>query len=111
MGKMLRLVNGIPRMVDESASPTIYDDYLLVKISGASGPNEINESDAQTGDEIALSNSGTYESAELEVRLNGQRLRPVNDYNYVGSGTRTKISMTFDLIAGDRIDFRVDRGA
>ena len=33
----------------------------------------------------------------------------IYDYNYVGSGTRTQISMTFDLVAGaepDLIRFR-----
>jgi len=38
-------------------------------------------------------------------------MHDVFDYNYVGSGTRTQITMTFDLVAGDVIRFRVDRSA
>ncbi len=111
MGKFLRLINGIPRMVDESGTPTIYDDYLDVVTSGASGANEINVADSETGDPITLPNGGTYEGDELEVYLNGNRLEDVVDYNWQGSGTRTQIAFTFDLAVGDRVRFRVDRGA
>lgn len=111
MGKFLRIVNGIPRQVEESGTPTIYDDHLVVVESGASGPNEINVADAETGDPITLPNSGTYEANELEVYLNGNRIEDVVDYNWLGSGTRTQVAFTFDLAAGDRIRFRVDRGA
>jgi hypothetical protein len=107
----LALVNGLPRMVAESGSPTIYDDYLKVVLSGASGANEINLADVQTGDEITLPNSGTYESDELEIYLNGKRIDDVFDFNYVGSGTRTQVAMTFDLEVDDVLRFRVDRGA
>ncbi len=111
MAKKLALTNGLPRMVDESSAPTIYDDYLTVVASGASGSNEINEADAETGDNITLPNSGSYEADELEVYLNTNRMHDVFDYNYVGSGTRTQITMTFGLVAGDVIRFRVDRSA
>lgn len=111
MAKKLALINGLPRMVDESASPVIYDDYLKVVASGASGANEINLADVETGDNITLPNSGSYEGEELEVYLNGDRLQDVFDYNYVGSGTKTQISMTFDLEVNDILRFRVDRGA
>ena len=111
MAKKLALVNGLPRMIDESGSPTIYDDYLKVVSSGASGENEINLADVETGDLITLPNSGTYEGDELELYLNTDRLHDVFDYNYVGSGTRTQVSMTFDLEVGDLLRFRVDRGA
>jgi len=89
MGKFLRIVNGIPRMIDESGTPTIYDDYLVVVASGASGPNEINLADVGTGSPISLPNGGDYESDELEIYLNGNRIEDVVDYNWQGSGTRT----------------------
>jgi len=111
MGKFLRIVNGIPRMVEESGTPPIYDDYLDVVQSGASGANEINVSDGETGDPVTLPNGGTYEGDELEVYLNGNRLEDVADYNWLGSGTRTQLAFTFDLEVGDRVRFRVDRGA
>jgi len=111
VGKFLRLVSGLPRMVDESGTPTIYDDYLIVVESGASGANEINLADCESGDEITLPNSGTYDGDNLEVYFNGDRVQDVFDYNWVGTGTRTKITMTFSLNVGDKLRFRVDRGA
>ena len=98
MGKFLRLVNGVPRQVDEGASVTIYDETYDVVGT------------VTTGTSIALPAGGTYQGDELEVRLNGVRLESVVDYNYVGAGpTRTQISMTFDLFAPDALRFRVDR--
>lgn len=111
MAQKLALVAGIPRMVDESASPTIYDDYLLVVASDASGENEINLADAQSVDNITLPNSGEYSGDELEVYLNNIRLHYLFDYTYVGSGTRTQVSINFDLEVNDILRFRVDRGA
>lgn len=96
MAKFIRLVNGVPRHQDET-TVSIYDQIYTV--SGT----------ITTGTAITLPSSGTYSSSELEVRLNGQRLEPIYDYNYVGSGTRTQISMTFDLVDSDRLRFRVDR--
>jgi len=110
MGKKLQLVNGIPKMIDESATPPIYDEYIDVVSSGAVGSHELN-GPIDAGTPITLPNSGTYISEELEVYIGGQRLEDFVDYNYVGAGTRTQISMTFDLEVTDRIRFRVDRSA
>jgi hypothetical protein len=112
MGYKLQLVNKLPRMTAESSSgPTIYDEYLTVVSSGASGDHEINVADAEAGDSITLPLSGTYEGDELEIYYNNTRLEDVVDYNWVGSGTRTQISLTFNAKTGDRIRFRVDRNA
>lgn len=108
MGKKLQLVNGIPKMIDESATPPIYDEYIDIVASGASGDNALNVPVA-AGTPITLPNSGTYISEELEVYIGGQRLEDFVDYNYVGTGVRSQISMTFDLEVSDRIRFRVDR--
>jgi hypothetical protein len=98
MAKFLRLVNGVPRMAEESASQTIYDETLSVNTTIASGTP------------ISLPSAETYEGDELEVRLNGIRLDVVADYNYVGAGpSRTQITMTFELIDGDELRFRIDR--
>ena len=42
MAQKMALVNGLPRMKDESSSPVIYNDYFTVVESGASGENEKN---------------------------------------------------------------------
>lgn len=63
------------------------------------------------GTAVTLPSSQTYNSGELEVYLNGDRIEAVLDYTYVGAGpTRTQIQFTFDLVAGDRLRFRIDRG-
>lgn len=99
MAKKLTLVNGLPRMVDESASPTIYDETFSV---GAT---------ISTGTPVTLPNSGTYSDEELEVRLNGVRMDSGSDYSFVGSPPRTQVTFTFDLVDGDVLNFRVDRSA
>lgn len=98
MGKVLRIVNGIPRQVDESASPVIYDEVVTINTT------------ITTGTSLTLPSSRTYDSAELEIYLNTQRLVPLVDYNYVGSVPRTQVSFTFDLLNTDRIRYRIDRG-
>jgi hypothetical protein len=47
---------------------------------------------------VTLPNSGTYDSDELWVELNGQLLRPGIDYNFVGiSAPRTEVEILQDL--------------
>jgi len=96
----LALINGIPRMTAESASPVIYDETYTA------GPGGVT-----TGTPVTLPSSATYEGLELEVWWNGQRLEDVADYSYVGSIPRTQVSFTFDLLQGDAIRFRIDRSA
>jgi len=98
MGRVLKLVNGVPRQVDESASPTIYDEVSSINTT------------ITTGTSVTLPSSRTYDSQELEVYLGVTRLIPLEDYNYVGSVPRTQVSFTFDLVDGDKIRFRIDRG-
>jgi len=109
MAKFLRLVNGVPRMVDESASPTIYDESIDV-VSGTPGAGEI-QGPVSAGTPVTLPSSKTYDSEELEVWLNNVRLEVVADYNYEGSTPRTQVSFTFNLEVGDVVRFRIDRGA
>ncbi len=99
MGQFLKLVNGRPKLFSEAASVTIYDETLAVG------------STITTGTAVTLPASGTYNSEELEITLNGQRLDSVADYNYVGVAPRTQASFTFDLENGDSLRFRVDRSA
>jgi len=99
MAKKLALVNGVPRMVDESSSPTIYDETMVIA------------STITTGTEVVLPNSGTYDSRELEIYFNGVRIGQPGEYEYVGTVPRTRIIFTFDLVPTDVVRFRIDRGA
>ena len=106
----LELVNGLPRMQAEFVAPTIYDQSIDIVTSDATPPNEIN-GPLSAGSDITLPSSQTYDSEELEVWLNADRLEETLDYNFVGNVPRTKIQMTFDLEVGDRLRLRIDRPA
>lgn len=108
MANFLRISNGVQRSFPESSSLTIYDQSLSVLASGASGPNQIN-GPITSGTNISLPNGQTYTAIELQVYLNGDRLEPVFDYTYVGVAPRTQVQFTYQLEAGDRLDFRIDR--
>ena len=98
MARFLRLSNGIPRSFDESGTVTIYDQLYTVPGGGITA-----------GVNVTLPSSGTYTSDELEVYLNGQRLREGADYSYIGSPPRTQVAFTFNLLATEQVRFRVDR--
>jgi len=98
MAKVVRIVNGIPRIQDESSSVSIYDETIEVG------------SAISAGTPISLPNGKTYTGDELIVRFRGQDLTDIYDYNWVGaSAPRTQIAFTFDLEVGDYIGFRIDR--
>ena len=105
MAKKLALVTGVPRMVDESASPTIYDETLEVVTSGA-GAGEIN-GPISAGTPITLPEAKTYTGDELEVYLDGDRLKPIFDYSFDSS---TTVAFTFEIKVNDVMRFRIDRG-
>jgi hypothetical protein len=97
MGRFLRLTStGTPRQYDEASSLPIYDEYVTIGSGGLA-----------TGSPLTLPSSKTYTSNELEVFFRGQALETVLDYNYYGSGARTAITFTFDLVQGDIIRFRI----
>lgn len=100
MTQFLTLVNGVPRMRSESSSLTIYDEEVEIGAGGLT-----------TGTALSLPESGSYNSDELEVYLNGQRLDVLLDYNYYGTVPRTAVTFTFDLVHYDVIRFRIDRSA
>lgn len=107
MGNFLRLVNGVPRHFSEASTITIYDQGIDV-VSGSPGSNQITGPVA-AGTPITLPSGQTYTGGELEVMLNGDILETVLDYSYVGSGSKTQIQLTFDLVVGDRLRFRITR--
>jgi len=96
-GTFLALVNGFPRSQAANVYVPVYDQRYTVA------------SPITSGTAVTLPASGSYVGAELQVYFNGQRLEPSADYNYVGSGTKTQVTFTFNLVVGDLVDFRVDR--
>jgi len=98
MAKFLQLVNGVPKMVSESSSLTIYDQSVTIGVGGIA-----------TGAPLTLPLSQTYTDYELEVYFNGQRIDDSLDYNFVSVPPRTQITFTFDLVQGDVIRYRIDR--
>lgn len=109
MGNFLRLSAGVARSFAEGGSVAIYDQSLLL-VTSSPGAGQI-IGPITTGTNVTLPASQTYQGAELQIYLNGDRLETVYDYNYVGSGSKTQVVFTFDLVVGDRLDFRIDRSA
>jgi hypothetical protein len=105
----LALVNGVPRMT--LSLPNIYDQSVTV-VSGTPGANEI-QGPVTAGTPITLPSSGSYtvvsSVTSLNVYLNGDRTERTLDWNTSGSSPYTAIVLTFDLVVGDRIDFRTER--
>ena len=95
MAKFLAVVNGIPTLQNESATFSIYDETYTVPVGGL-----------PAGTDITLPSAGTYEDAELEVYLNGQRIEDILDYNFIGTIPRTKIQLTFNVSEGEKVRFR-----
>lgn len=98
MGNFLRLTNGIPRSVAEASATTIYDESVDIV------------STITAGTAYTLPSSGNYVGEELEIFFNTATLDSGPDYTFVGSGTKTQVAFTFDLLAGDRLRFRKIRG-
>lgn len=97
MSLFLKVTGGIGRPVSEAATITIYDQVFV-----ASGT-------ITAGTAITLPSAETYTADELEVWLNGQRMKVTDDYNYVGSAPRTQITFAFDILNSEQIRFRIDR--
>lgn len=54
---------------------------------------------------ITIPDSETYEGKELKVYLNGVLQVVLSDYNYVGSGSKTQIAFTKDIVTTDTISY------
>lgn len=94
MSKILKLVNGVPRMVALNVADTsIYNQQLNIN------------STITAGTSISLPSSGTYNSTELHIFLNGVRLYFTEDYTHIGSAPRTQVQFLFDLVDGDQLLF------
>ncbi len=111
----LALISGIPRMQSITVSlPLIYDQSVLIVASGATPPTSLT-GPVSSGTAITLPSSGSYtlnanSIANLQVYLNGDRIEQVFDWTTSGAGpTFTAIQLTFGLVVGDRLDFRIER--
>ena len=107
MAQVLTLINGIPKMVDESGSTDLYHETIEIVASNPTGNQLIGP--VLTGTNITLPNSGTYEGEELEVFVNKFVQEDVLDFIWVGTGSKTQIQFTFDLEVGDVIVLRKTR--
>jgi len=89
MAKFLKLVNGIPRMVEVGAGDPAYDESLYYNSGLAANTN------------ITLPNSGSFSDAsakDLLVILNATVVEVTRDFEVVGAGpTYTQIKFIYDL--------------
>jgi hypothetical protein len=104
----LTLVNGVPRQ--QTNIQIIYEQNIDVISGVAANSNQI-QGPVTAGTQIVLPLAQTYISVDLEIYLNGDRLNPILDYSYVGTGSRTRVALTFDLVVGDTLVFRINNTA
>ena len=78
-----------------TTSGIVYNETLVIGVGGVS-----------TGTPISLPNSEIYLGGELQVLLGVTPLEVGIDYQYVGSGVKTQIECTFDLIEDDELTFK-----
>ena len=107
MGKFLRLINGVPRMEEESSLGAIQEGTLRVVASSPGSGEIVGPIAANTS--ITLPNSIEYTDADLNIFFDGQKLIPTLDYTYVGTAPRTQVQFTFELLVGDLLFFEKER--
>lgn len=97
MAKFLKLVNGIPRMI-EVGSGTPYDESIYYSSGLTANTN------------ITLPNSGSFTSSsakDLLVILNDRVVEVTRDFDVVGSGpTYTQIKFIYDLTNDSVVRFK-----
>ena len=89
--RVATLSGGVWRGTTISSLPAIYDQTYSVG------------STITTGTPVTLPASGSYNSTDLEISLNGQVLAITTDWT---AASTTTVSFTFDLISGDLLHFR-----
>lgn len=109
----LSIVNGMLRMV--TILPSIYDQSISIVASGATPPSSLN-GPISSGTAITLPGSQTYTVSNsvpnATIFVNGQRLEYVFDWATSGTGPNfSAFTLTIGLIAGDRIDIRIERNS
>lgn len=93
MTNFLRISNGYARPYSESSAVPIYTQAYVPGLT------------ITAGTAVTLPSSGTYTGKELMIFVNGVKSEYLIDFNYVGSGTKTQVSFTFDLKSSDNIEF------
>ena len=97
MAKFLKIVNGYLRPVSETNTiPIYYQTYSPGTTITA-------------GSAVTLPASGSYVGNELQVIVNNSIQTYLLDYNFVGTGTKTQISFTYDLFNTDTVVFFIQR--
>lgn len=114
MANALSLVNGVPRQSAIPGTSLIYDQSVTIVASGGNGSTTLN-GPITSGTAITLPVSGSYtlninSVPNVNVYLNGDRLESVIDWNTSGAGpTYLAVQLTFNIVVGDRVDFRIER--
>jgi hypothetical protein len=112
MATFLRGSNGIARSFAEATSTAIYDQSIILVVSGPTGNDLVGP--ITSGTPITLPASGSYTVASsvtaLNVFLNGMKLDYILDWSVSGAGpTYTALSFLFDLVVTDKIELRYER--
>jgi hypothetical protein len=112
----LVLFNGVPRV--QTILPLIYDQSVSIVSSGGGGSGSTSlNGPISSGTAITLPGSETFtlntnSVPNLQVYLNGDRTEQTFDWNVSGGGpSYTALTFTFNLVVGDRIDFRIERNS
>lgn len=85
----------------------VYDATLTLVASSPGAGQIIGPITAGTA--VTLPGSQTYNSTELNIFLNGQKLDAVVDYAYVGSVPRTQVTFVENMVVGDQLEFQIER--
>jgi len=81
----------------ENYDVTIYNETMWIGVGGI-----------PTGTNIALPNNRSYVGDDLKIYLNDELMVLGIDWNQTDSDPCSDIQMTFDLLEGDRLRFRID---
>jgi hypothetical protein len=100
MARVLSLINGIPRGVDETP---IYDETIQIV---ASSPGAGQSLPITSGTPVTLPGGQTYNGQELQIFISGQYAEDVLDYVITSA---TQVTFNFNLNVGDLVRFRIDR--
>lgn len=102
MARVMKMVNGISRMVSE----TSFDETITIVQGTPADGNEL-QGPVTTGTAITLPNSLSYNNSsnELKIFWNGVHLNSEHDFTYESS---TTFSLNFDLFVGDTIQMVVE---
>jgi hypothetical protein len=115
MANYLALVNGVPRQSVLPGTTAIYDQSITIVASGGTPPSTVN-GPVSSGTALTLPASGVYTVLSavpnMNIYLNGDRLEYLLDWNTSGAGPNfTAFTLTFGLVAGDRLDLRTERSS